>query len=73
MSKIFKKPFKLQNAHGVSNKDKKKLKERMTAYSPDITNFLLDDKAFAANSDSKDEKEAELLVNKIVGSKVVIY
>jgi hypothetical protein len=73
MSKIFKKPFKLQNAHSVSNKDKKKLKDRMVSFGPEITSFVLDDKSFASNTDSTTDKEAELCINKIVGSKVVIY
>jgi predicted ribosome-associated RNA-binding protein Tma20 len=57
---MFKKPFKLQNAHSVSGKDKKKLKERLSIYGPELINSFMDDKD-------------ELQVIKVVGSKVVLY
>ena len=62
MTKIFKKPFKPANAHSVSNKDKKKLRERLACYGEQIIDFLL-----------QDDDENGLQLIKVSGSKVVIY
>lgn len=64
MSKIFKRPFKTQQAHSVSNKDKKKLAARLQIFPQSLSNFILQ------GSDDADE---ELEIIKIVGSKVVLY
>ena len=54
---MFKKPFKQQNAHSISNKDRKRLKASMACFGPEVTNFLLDDKVYASSNVSDDSEE----------------
>ena len=65
---MFKKPFKVSNSHSLSNKDKKKLREKLVQkqkYSAQLVDHILSD----ANYDSDDEFK----VCKIAGSKCAYY
>ena len=51
---MFKKPFKVANQHSLSNKDKKKLREKLVKkqnYSAQLADYIVDD----SNYDSDDE------------------
>ena len=65
---MFKKPFKVSGSHSLSNKDKKKLREKLEKkqqYSKELADFILDD----SNYDS----DEELRVCKIAQSKCAYY
>merc|ERR1712226_753729 len=64
---MFKKPFKVSGAHFLSNKDKKKLREKLEKkqkYSKQLVDYILDDSNF-------DDEELE--VCKIAQSKCAFY
>ena len=61
---MFKKPFKVSNSHALSNKDKKNLKQQLEKldYDEEIIKFLL-----------TDVDESSLMIDKLAGSKQIIY
>ena len=65
---MFKKPFKVANSHSLSNKDKKKLREKLVKqqnYSAELADYIMDDSNYDADE--------ELRVCKIAQSKCVLY
>ena len=66
---MFKKAFKVSNSHSVSNKDKKKVREKLVqkqGYSAALADYILNDENY-------DEDSSELRVNKIMGTRLAYY
>ena len=66
---MFKKPFKVSNQHSVSNKDKKKMREKLVqkqGYSVSFADYILNDENF-------DDESSELRVSKIMGTRLAYY
>lgn len=63
---MFKKPFKISASHSVANKDKKKLKEQLVKlnFHAESVAAFLDDKLYG---------NEELTMDKLQGSKAIVY
>ena len=65
---MFKKPFKVSGSHSLSNKDKKKLREKLVnkqGYSAALADYILNDANFGDDD--------ELRVCKVANSKTAFY
>ena len=65
---MFKKPFKVSGSHSLSNKDKKKLREKLVnkqGYSTTLVDYILNDANFGDDD--------ELRVCKVANSKIAFY
>ena len=65
---MFKKPFKVSGSHSLSNKDKKKLREKLVnkqGYSAELAEYVLNDSNFGVDD--------ELRVCKVANSKIAFY
>ena len=68
---MFKKRVKISNSHPLSNKDRKSLNQQMAKLDYDsakVTHFLND-----KNYVDADNEENELMMDKVTGSKMIIY
>ena len=66
---MFKKRVKISNSHPVSNKDRKNLSQQMTKldFDADKVSHFLNDKNYSEGD------ENELMMDKVTGSKMIMY
>jgi hypothetical protein len=69
---MFKKHFKISNSYPLSNKDRKNLKDLLIKYQydPELVQYFFNDKNYI---DSCENGDVNLYMDKVQGSKLVIY